>query len=210
MIRIGTWNLQGASSRQRVTRQVQFMSSENCDVWLLTEVPSSFEMAPGRSVFSTQMGRPTRAFAAVWAKADLAKLDSIHPAAAFATVGAIRVCSCVLPWRAATPLWPDEGDLAEITQTTIERLGRGLTEGSGALVWGGDWNHALQGRDYVGTRAGRSALGALMTTLDLNAPTSSLPHRAGRGLCTIDHIAVPNAWTEGCIGGASPRTMPAD
>lgn len=102
----------------------------------------------------------------------------------------------MLPWRAAAaPVWPDEGDLATITRTAIDHVGDRLAGGTGDLIWGGDWNCALQGRDCVGTRAGRTALRAVMTTLDLSAPTSDLPHREDGGLCSIDHIAVPNSWT---------------
>lgn len=47
----------------------------------------------------------------------------------FPTVGDVRVCSCVLPWRAARSTWPDEGaDLASITRIAIGRLRDGLTQ----------------------------------------------------------------------------------
>jgi hypothetical protein len=193
VMRIGTWNMQGRSD----SRQLEFMAREDCDVWLLTEVPDTFAMAPGTAMFSDAMS-PGRAWSAVWARDGLAGLPTIHEAAAFAAVGDVRVCSCVLPWRAARSTWPDEGaDLASITRTAIGRLHDGLTQESGQdVVWGGDWNCALEGTDHVGTPAGRAALRALMSTLDLKAPTSGLGHRE-QGMCSIDHIAVPNGWDVG-------------
>lgn len=78
--------------------------------------------------------------------------------------------------------------------TAIGRLQDGLTQESGeAVVWGGDWNCAFEGTDHVGTPAGRAALSALMSRLDLKAPTSGPGHREP-GMCSIDHIAVPNDW----------------
>lgn len=114
-MRIGTWNMQGKSD----SRQLQFMAREDCDVWLLTEVSDTFAMAPGTTIFSDAMS-PGRAWAAVWARDGLDGMPSIHQAAALAKVGELRVCSCVLPWRAARSTWPDEGrDLASITATAI-------------------------------------------------------------------------------------------
>ncbi len=200
-MRIGTWNLQGRSD----TRQLEFMAREECDVWLLTEVPEGFAMAPGQTVFSAAMG-PGKAFAAVWARDGLAALPAIHEAAAFATVGELRVCSCVLPWRAARLSWPDKGaNLAAITRMAVERLQDGLASGPGDVVWGGDWNHALEGPDHVGTRVGRSALSALIATLGLKAPTAGLGHK-DRGMCSIDHIAVPDRWRVGTASHLAAET----
>jgi hypothetical protein len=199
-MRIGTWNLgtpRGASPQtieRRLAEQVRFMARENCDVWLLTEVPFTFEMALGDTTFSKQMNPDgTKAFAAVWAKGGLKELDSIHEAAAFATVGDLRVCSCVFPWN-RVPLveWPDEAaDVAAATEMAIDRLRDGFDHGSD-LLWGGDWNQTLQGR--VTTVVGRKALSALISTLALKVPTAALAHTDGGGYCSIDHIAVPNNW----------------
>ena len=60
----------------------------------------------------------------------------------------------------------------------------------GALVWGGDWNHALTGREYAGSRAGRSSLLAAVDKLGLTVATTHQPH-AIEALLSIDHIAVP-------------------
>jgi endonuclease/exonuclease/phosphatase family metal-dependent hydrolase len=85
-----------------------------------------------------------------------------------------------------------KGDYATIVDEAISRLQQGLTNEPGALVWGGDWNQAFEGRDYVGTLAGRKVLLALLDTLGLAVTTAALGKHNVRGEhCSIDHIAVP-------------------
>ena len=57
-------------------------------------------------------------------------------------------------------------------------------------MWGGDWNHALRGHEYAGSKAGRDAIVDALGQLELVAPTTDLPH-ALDGLLSIDHVAVP-------------------
>lgn len=61
---------------------------------------------------------------------------------------------------------------------------------SSGLIWGGDWNHALSGKESAGSAGGRGHVLAAMTSLGLKAPIEPLPHRID-GLLSIDHIAVP-------------------
>jgi hypothetical protein len=200
MMRIGTWNLEGKSSNTKVASQLEFMAAQDCDVWLLTEVSKAFAAAtlPGTCALSGPM-HTDRAYAAVWARDGLQEQTSIHEAAAFATFDGLRVCSCVLPWRGVDVAdWPDEGDdLATITRAAIARLGIGLGLGSGDLVWGGDWNQALDGQDTVSTNAGRIALDELIKALRLKVPTSILAHAADGGTCSVDHVAVSRRWNVG-------------
>jgi hypothetical protein len=60
------------------------------------------------------------------------------------------------------------------------------------VVWGGDWNHALEGTDHVGSRAGRDHIFGVLDDLGLQVPTAEL--EAHRGERSIDHIAVPKEW----------------
>jgi endonuclease/exonuclease/phosphatase family metal-dependent hydrolase len=62
------------------------------------------------------------------------------------------------------------------------------------LVWGGDWNHALSGDEWTGTKGGRAHVLAAVEQLGLQVPTAELPHRLD-GLLSIDHIAVPKSWS---------------
>jgi hypothetical protein len=59
------------------------------------------------------------------------------------------------------------------------------------LVWGGDWNQALHGKETAGSLGGRQHLLALLDRLGLTVPTASLSHRID-GLPAIDHIALRN------------------
>jgi endonuclease/exonuclease/phosphatase family metal-dependent hydrolase len=97
----------------------------------------------------------------------------------------------VLPWRAAGPTWPDVGaDTAGRTTAALARLRPTLVDAGRPVVWGGDWNHAMAGREYAGTTAGRAAIHDLLAEAGLCVVTAGQPH-AIDGLLSIDHIAVP-------------------
>jgi len=62
------------------------------------------------------------------------------------------------------------------------------------LVWGGDWNHSLTGKEHAGSMGGRNHLLEAVLQLGLNVPTTGLSHR-GEYCQAIDHIGVPLSWT---------------
>jgi hypothetical protein len=62
-----------------------------------------------------------------------------------------------------------------------------------ATIWGGDWNQALEGREYVGPADGRAQIVALLEQARLSVPTRSLGS-AVLGQRSIDHIALPMTW----------------
>jgi hypothetical protein len=104
-----------------------------------------------------------------------------------------HLLSSVLPWRSSggAPTW--NGDRhADRTSATVDAL---LATGPDPepLVWGGDWNHALSGREYTGNIAGRASVLDALEALQLQVPTRELAHRLD-GLLSIDHIAVPEPW----------------
>ncbi len=193
-MRIGTWNLAGRWS----LHHRGLLEDAECDVWLLSEVPAAFELPGGTLVSSEPMnGTKETSWAAIWSTTPPAPLPSPHPAAALAQLGDLRVCSCVLPWRGARAYWPDEGaNTAAITIASLGHIEPSLTAAGCPVVWGGDWNHAMTGREYAGSIEGRSAIGALVTTLGLTVTTADAPHRI-EGLLSIDHIAVPATWVSG-------------
>jgi len=61
------------------------------------------------------------------------------------------------------------------------------------LVWGGDWNHSLIGKEHAGSMGGRNHVLEAVKHLRLNVPTASLSHR-GDYCQAIDHIGVPLSW----------------
>jgi len=190
-MRIGTWNLAGRLSAEHQ----RLIEGENCDVWFLTEVPNALSLATGQLFRSAPMTQ-TKSWAAVWSRGGAAPWSSPHPAAATAVHDGVLLCSCVLPWRSARASWPAEdagNDVATITTSALARLGAGIAAAELPVIWGGDWNHALHGRDYSGTKRGRGEIEKLVSELGLQVPTRHLPH-AIADLLSIDHIAVPTSW----------------
>lgn len=185
-LRVGTWNLAGRWSHERA----DFIAEQRCDVWLLTEVRDDVDIDGYHGHFSEGVMVGRRRWAAILSQQPLQARPDPHQASAAAEVDGITYCSSILPWRScgSKPPWvgfkhSDKTDAA--VKELVEALPR--TE----LVWGGDWNHALSGKEHAGSAGGRGHVLAAMTTLGLKAPTGTLPHRID-GLLTIDHIAVPD------------------
>jgi hypothetical protein len=187
-MRIGTWNLQGRWDH----RHLAMLEDASCDVWLLTEVNVGAEL-PGYDEARTQTEMATkRAWAGVFFRRELRALPDPHPATAAALVDGVTFWSSILPWRSCGSDAPWQGARhADKTRATIEGLIRDAPRNE--LVWGGDWNHAMSGTEYVGTIGGRGAIRSALTTLGLRAPTAELAHRQP-GLLSIDHIGVPAGW----------------
>ena len=184
-VRIGTWNLAG---RWTPDHEALLLGLE-CDVLLLTEV-SERVVVPGYSLHLGQaLMAPRRRWAGVASRAPLAPLPDPHPASAMAVGDEWTYCSSILPWRGAGSREPWVGSRhAEWTAACVAGLLEHLT--TDRLVWGGDWNHALSGREWSGSIAGRRTITDALEKLDLTVPTADLPHHI-EGLLSIDHVAVP-------------------
>ncbi|MDN4163802.1 hypothetical protein, partial [Nocardioides abyssi] len=73
------------------------------------------------------------------------------------------VCSSILPWRSCGTRDPWVGATsAERTTAAVAAV-----EASAPTNWGGDWNHALSGREWTGSVAGRRSLLAAIERLGL-------------------------------------------
>ena len=184
-MRIGTWNLAGRWD----ARHFALIETMDCDVLLLTEVSERVEI-PG---YALHVGRllmsPRRRWAAVASRSPMAAMTDPHGASAMAVVDGLRVCSSILPWRSCGSREPWVGaNTAERTTTAVAAI-----ELATPVVWGGDWNHALSGREWAGSVAGRRSVLEAVERLGLHAPTAVSPHQI-EGLLSIDHIAVPNSW----------------
>lgn len=167
------------------------MDAQACDVWLLTEVPIAAAM-DGYVVRSTdELMTEGRHWAAVAVRQELEPrcTPDPHPASAALLAGGITYCSSVLPWRSSGGAHPWRGaSVAERTAYALDQLTAALP--AGPLVWGGDWNHALEGPELAGSNAGREAINEAVSRLGLSVLTAGLPHRLdGHG--SIDHLAVP-------------------
>jgi len=187
-MRIGTWNLEGRWTAEH--RRV--LLDQACDLWLLTEVAAGTEL-PGYAAVSTEADMlPGKAWAAVLSQHALAPLPDPHPASAAGRVDDLVVCSSVLPWRGSGGEAPWEGrDHVERTAAAVDVLANGLPKGS--LIWGGDFNNALEGTEVAGSAGGAARIRQLVRERELAVPTVGQPQRLP-DVRTIDHVAVPAAW----------------
>lgn len=185
-MRIGTWNLQGLWDQ----RHAETIAAMDCDVLLLTEVSDRVQIS-GMVVHPSEMQMARRRFwAAVASKSPLVPLSDPHGASAMAEIGQVKYCSSILPWRSCGSRAPWVGtNTAERTLDAVAAIEHARPE-----VWGGDWNHAMSGREYAGSIAGRNAILASVDRLSLSVSTADEPHRIG-SLFSIDHIALPQSWT---------------
>jgi hypothetical protein len=185
-MRIGTWNVDARWDH----RHQRLVAEQACDVWLLTEIPDTMVLPDLRG--QVTCGRMSRAqhWAAVFAR-DLEAAGEPDPATAAARMGEISLWSSVLPWPSCGQQgpWPGERHDDRIHDALRGLLAR---RPEGSLIWGGDWNHSLQGH-VLGSRAGRQQIMRTADVLGLQVPTAALPHRIA-GAFTIDHIAIPAAW----------------
>ncbi|HEY0951221.1 hypothetical protein [Nocardioides sp.] len=204
-MRIGTWNLAGRWTPEHE----RFVVDLDCDVLLLTEVSERVSI-PGYGLHlgAALMARRRR-WAGVASRLAISPLPDPHPASAMAVVDGWTFCSAILPWKGAGSrnIWAGSGHAAW-TESCLSWLLPALpTE---RLIWGGDWNHALSGREWTGSVGGRTALLAALEKLNLHVPTASLAHRI-EGLLSIDHIAIPTDMTvtaaSRVIGSADGRRL---
>lgn len=186
-MRIGTWNLAGRWSAVHH----RFIRDLDCDVLLLTEVSERVSIDGYVGHLGEAVMASKRRWAGVFSREPISPLPDPHPASALARVGDLKFCSSILPWRSCgnRPPWIGPRHVDKTTHA-VEHL-VGVLPRTG-LVWGGDWNHALHGREYAGSTGGRTALLKAVAELGLMVPTRDLPHRL-EGLLTIDHIAVGQA-----------------
>lgn len=185
-MRIGTWNVAGRWTDDHLA----LLTGADCDVWLLTEV-NERTVLPGYALHLSQARTaPRRRWAGIASRLPMASCPDPHPASAQAQIGATTYVSSILPWRScgARPPWVGDRHVDKTTNAVDDLLLRLRVADS--LVWGGDWNHALSGREYAGSIGGRQAVLAALESLGLVATTADLPHRID-GLLTIDHLAVP-------------------
>jgi hypothetical protein len=189
-MRIGTWNLAGRWS----TEHEELLRSQEAEVWLLTEVSERLRINGYELHVSDASMAAKRRWAGVLARSDLklAPQADPHPASALAHVAGWDFCSSILPWRSCgtRPPWVGTRHV-EKTQHAVAELLRHLP--SEPVVWGGDWNHALSGPEYAGSKAGREVILEFVSQRGLQVPTAEAPHRID-GLLSIDHIAVPSDW----------------
>ncbi len=199
---IGTWNM---NRRKPTDLHLEVLCNRAYDVWLLTEVHSDWQDAL-RNIDDTQfflsasmMAKHQHWAAILCHRMTLAeRLPAPHPASVAVRCNDITFCASVLPWKDASAEEPWTGhNHAARVQSTLRTLMDSLPREK--LVWGGDWNHALDGHEVAGNKQGRMHLLDALQELGLTVPTASLPSRVdgfqGERYLSIDHIAIPASWT---------------
>lgn len=213
-LRIGTWNLSGRCD----DRHRKLLLAQDCDIWLLTEVPAGIAVEGYYAHVTAEMMCDLtirKHYAGILTREPATALPDPHPASAAIELGNVTYCSTVLPWQGSGGYSPwaavpeNEALAAEVHELrtwsatpceqsphadrTANALARLLPELRGkTLVWGGDWNHALVGLVTAGSGGGLCVLRAAIAKLRLRVPTTFLLHY--KYDCTIDHIAVPESW----------------
>ena len=195
-MRIGTWNVE---NRLMTEQHQELILKQECDVWLLTEVNRNWADEAGTKIlhfnsnFSKGVLGRNQHWAAVLSVSPLERLEDPHPASAAAKINGVTYCSTILPWRgvqANSAPWHGSNH-SEMTKNAIKTLLSELPTSD--LVWGGDWNHSLIGKEHAGSMGGRNHLLDAISKLELNVPTTGLSHR-GNYCQAIDHIGVPLSW----------------
>jgi hypothetical protein len=195
-MRIGTWNVE---NRLMTAKHKDLILGQECDVWLLTEVHPKWAENDGKKILGFNanlskevMGRKQH-WAAVLSLLPLERLKDPHEASAAAKINGVTYCSSILPWRgvkAGSAPWHGSKH-SEMTENAIKTLLSKFPKRD--LVWGGDWNHSLIGKEHAGSMGGRIHLLEAVSQLGLNVPTTGLSHR-GDYCRAIDHIGVPLSW----------------
>jgi hypothetical protein len=184
-MRIATWNMEGRGG----AAQTNFLLDEKCDVLLLTEVKEGWSLPGYNLTPGTADMAPGKRWAAVASREALVTRQPGHPASAAAVVGGTTYVSTILPWAGSggDKPWQGEDHPARV-DNALKSLAPFLRK-QPDLVWGGDWNHSLAGRERAGSGVGRAELMSLVEELGLEVPTADLPHRLP-DLLSIDHVAM--------------------
>ena len=199
---IGTWNLNAGQPQRHRAAQQDWMR-DNADLWLLTEVHMEAVDGFRELVVSDPIaGMPQRHWSGIVSHWPLQEVASGHPTLALARarlpIGTTLVASSVLPWRGAGGYWPTaaETSYAERFSATLATHCEAIAKHTAPeehVIWGGDFNQALVGRETVGSVQGRKDLQNAFNILGLQATTADCPARQPKS-CSIDHIAVPSHW----------------
>lgn len=207
--RIGVWNLDRGRGWKGEAQERE-LTCRDTDLWLLTEFNAQIQLADYKLASSAgRNGDEQQPWSAIASLHPLRPIACTHPSLAMAEVelpcGQALVANSVLPWRGAGAAWPDSDPL--FTSRFERCLRQHVAEidaarGSSAVVWGGDFNQALMGREWVGSSSGRGLLVEALSHLGLAAVTARM-FGMTPGTYSIDHIALPRDWA---IKASMPQT----
>lgn len=213
-IRIGVWNL-GRSTMysRRGALQTDHLVAAEPDIWILAEVPADLRTRKGQLLVGNPRPREkAQCWTAIWSRWPLVPLRERHPSLQLAACrhpsANILVAASVLPWRDAGADWPLDPDAsyADRFSRCLEAHASEIRQASHGyrLVWGGDFNQGLAGREHVGSLSGR---GRLLSTFDGLGLAPVTGNAAGRRASehAVDHVAVPDGWALERLAVERPR-----
>jgi endonuclease/exonuclease/phosphatase family metal-dependent hydrolase len=210
-MRIGTWNLQRGGASDRVaTRQMEALAALEFDVMVLTEPPAALVAKELRPLVASPTEREGTRGLEAWVAIVGDGLVEAEPAVPFeglATVGRLpratpptTVVGAVLPWLNAPAQAPELRHGRETSFQMFKRLLESqadvvrdvrLRYPDDLVVWAGDFNQTLTGRQQGGgSAARRGALRDCLGALGLAAWNAEAPH-ACLPLHAIDLICGP-------------------
>lgn len=174
-MRVGTWNLDA----RHQPAHVELLLGLACDVLLLTEVSPRLELPGYDKVLTSGTMARGQHWAGVFSRLPMQALPEPHPASATARVDGWAFCSSILPWRGCGAGEPwGSGAHAEKSARCLAELRTALDPES---VWGGDWNHALVGPEWAGSKAGRAAIREVLQERELHRQ----PHVTSRSTTSM-------------------------
>lgn len=163
-MRIGTWNLNARWDG----RHLDLIGEQECDLWLLTEVPSRASVPQFVGHLTTGRMARQQHWAGVFAREASSSIEPDAATAAAVTPHGLTVWSSVLPWPPCGAQSPWDG----VRQNDRVRYAVDALRSNVPLremIWGGDWNQSLWGR-VVGSRVGRNVVLKLVEQLQLQDP----------------------------------------
>jgi len=224
---LGTWNLEtypSPSSPKGMAMQT-VLNGHAADVWFLTELHADFHLHAYHVAFSAPRidAPPSFRKAAIASRFPLQRIPGLdHPAEGRLCLARLILpdtnetmlaVSTAVPWRGATPQWRailgQEVSYADVYEAVLMYMVARVREErlpGEDVIWGGDFNQGLVGRDYVGTLRGREALTRAFDSFGLSVPTRNQAALI-RNHPAIDHIAIPATWPGNTETAAVYRPM---
>jgi hypothetical protein len=213
-LRIGVWNLERSPVYSRTgAGQADHLVSADPDVWILTEVPADLRLRKGNVLVGSPCpGEKGQCWTAIASRWPLVPLRGRHPTLQLAALrhpaANVLVAASVLPWRSADRAWPGDASLPYAQQfaqcLSAHAAEIGQASHGYQLVWGGDFNQSLAGREYVGSLKGRALVWEAFDGLGL-MPVTAAAAGSPAGTHAIDHIATPDSWTLETLSVERPR-----
>lgn len=208
-MRIGTYNLRlcPTSFSARGQAIADWMTSQDVDVWLLTEVHRDWTSCKGRLTVSPErsVSPAEKCWAGIETDLPLGELrtsaGSVHAGEEGLVLARLQldeaasvlVACSVLPWRGAGEYWRGlpSGQAAEFRHVLDHHVARISAERltGEPLIWGGDFNQQLTRPFWSTTAEGARALQTAFDELGLVALTGHAEHLNGTS-SAIDHLAV--------------------